>query len=61
MITLAKRALRKIKHEAWREGVLRCIERLNREAERTQMRDLRHAQGLETAADLLEGLLRRGR
>lgn len=61
MITLSERALRKIKNDAWRKGVERCIERLGREAERTQMRDLRHAQDLETAADLLEGLLRRGR
>lgn len=60
-ITMTKTELKKRLHEAWRNGVRRSISRLEREAQKTENADVHYSSAIQDAAEMLEGLLRRGR
>lgn len=56
-----KRELRRVIFEAWRRGVIDSQIRLENEADRLELSDYRYASSLRDGAEMLQGLIRRGR
>lgn len=56
-----KRELRRMLHRVWERGVMDAQARLEREAERSAMSNVPRHDELQDAAEMLNGLILRGR